>query len=160
MIRDWRFTRRHSLILLAVLLIPLLIWSSGHPWLWEKMPRPMNDPRLSFDSPFLNVRPNVPYVGTDVCAACHSDQAVHYRRHSMGQSLAPVAEAFTLEVFDPAHHNPFGAFGFQFLVEQRGRKQFHKEIRKDPQSQHQTEFVSEIANAIGSGTRARSYLID
>jgi predicted CXXCH cytochrome family protein len=108
----------------------------------------------------LNIRPGVKYVGTEVCAACHSDQAVPYRRHPMGQSLAPMNKAFALERFDAAHHNPFTAFGFEFLVENQAGKQLHKEIRQDPHSSARTEYVSEVAYALGSGSRARSYLID
>jgi Flp pilus assembly protein TadD len=149
---------------LAVALIPLMIWAGGRWWLPKKVAAPANDPRLSFDSPFLNVRPDVKYVGAPACAACHSDQAVPYRRHPMGQSLAPlggqVADSFAIERFDPGNQNPFTSYGFQFLAEQRGGKQFHKEIRLDPHSAARTEFVSEIAYALGSGTRARSYLID
>jgi predicted CXXCH cytochrome family protein len=159
MTHNWRFSRQHSLIVLAVISIPVLIWAGGRWWLSKKVPEP-NDPRLNFDSPFLNVRPDAKYVGAGACAACHSDQAVPYRRHPMGQSLAPVADSFAIERFDPDHHNPFTAFGFQFLAEQRGGKQFHKEIRLDPHSAARTEFVSEVGYALGSGTRARSYLID
>jgi predicted CXXCH cytochrome family protein len=154
-----RFTHRHFLALLAVLSIPLLIWAGGRWWFSKKTSRDI-DPRLSFDSPFLNIRSGTKYVGTEVCAACHSDQAVPYRRHPMGQSLAPVREAFALERFDPAHHNPFTAFGFEFLVENQAGKQFHMEIRQDPHSSARTEYVSEVAYALGSGSRARSYLID
>jgi predicted CXXCH cytochrome family protein len=160
MTRNWRFNRRHSLIVLAVISIPVLIWAGGRRWLSKKVLEPTNDPRLNFDSPFLNVHPDVKYVGAGACAACHSDQAVPYRRHPMGQSLAPVADSFAIERFDPAHQNPFTSFGFQFLVEQRGGKQFHKEIRLDPHGASATEYISEIAYALGSGTRARSYLID
>ena len=155
-----RFTHRHSLALLAVLSIPLLIWAGSRWWLSKKTPAPGVDPRLSMDSPFLNIRPSVKYVGTEVCAACHSDQAVPYRRHPMGQSLAPVNKASALERFDAVHHNPFTAFGFEFLVENRAEKQLHQEIRRDPDSSARTEYVSEIAYALGSGSRARSYLID
>src|SRR5216684_2560189 len=89
MTRHWRFSRRHSLIVLAVISITVLIWAGGR-WCLPQKVGPANDPRLSCDSPFLNVRPDVKYVGADACAACHSDQAVPYRRHPMGQSLAPV----------------------------------------------------------------------
>src|SRR6266851_1714607 len=146
--------------LLALLIVLLVGWAGWRWWHSDKVPRPADDPRLTFETPFRNVRPKVKYVGSEVCASCHAEQAVTYRRHPMGQSLAPLGEAIALERFDPAHHNPFDAFGFQFRVERRDGKQFHKEIRQDPNSQAKTEFASEIQYAIGSGARARTYLID
>ena len=38
-------------------------------------------------SPWLNTRPEVKYVGDAVCARCHADIAETYRRHPMGRSL-------------------------------------------------------------------------
>jgi predicted CXXCH cytochrome family protein len=146
--------------LLALLVIPLVGWLS---WRWlhsEKVHRQPDDPRLAFATPFRNVRPEVKYVGSEVCASCHADQAVPFRRHPMGQSLAPIKEATALEQFEPAHHNPFDAFGFQFLVERKEGIQTHKEIRQDPRSSAKTEFASEINFAVGSGARGRTYLID
>ncbi|MBO0697614.1 MAG: hypothetical protein J2P46_04410, partial [Zavarzinella sp.] len=34
---------------------------------------PPPDPRLTFDTPFRNVRPDVAYVGDAACAPCHQD---------------------------------------------------------------------------------------
>ena len=38
-------------------------------------------------SPWLNTRPGVEYVGDAVCARCHPDIAETFRRHPMGRSL-------------------------------------------------------------------------
>src|SRR5438874_759474 len=58
------------------------------------------DPRLTLPTPFLNVRPDVKYVGDQACADCHAEQFEQYRRHPMGRSLAPVATASSLERFE------------------------------------------------------------
>jgi len=48
------------------------------------------DPRLTYPTPFLNVRPEVKYMGDEACARCHRDLAESYHQHPMGQSLAIV----------------------------------------------------------------------
>src|ERR1700694_2164114 len=102
--------------LLAAVFVLLAAWAG---WRWmssDKLPRPPEDPRLTSDTPYRNVRPEVNYVGGEICGSCHAEQAASYRRHPMGKSLAPVSEAAPLESFEPARHKPFAAFGFRFLV--------------------------------------------
>jgi Flp pilus assembly protein TadD len=77
----------------------------------------------------------------------------------MGQSSAPITQIAGLQKYEPTVHNPFDATGFKFLVDRRGDKVFHREIRSDRQGK-KTEFETEVRYAIGSGTRGRSYVID
>src|SRR5262245_17984842 len=74
------------------------------------------DPRLTLPSPFLNVRPDVKYVGDQACADCHAEQFEQYRQHPMGRSLAPVAKASSMERFEAAARNPFIASGLHYGV--------------------------------------------
>ncbi|HEV3144774.1 MAG TPA: hypothetical protein VGZ47_12865, partial [Gemmataceae bacterium] len=60
------------------------------------------DPRVAYQGPYLNVRPNVKYVGDAVCAECHADIAKTYHHHPMGRSLQPIAQAQS-PPDDPAH---------------------------------------------------------
>src|SRR5271168_4018381 len=52
---------------------------------------PVEDPRVAYAGPFLNVRPEVGYVGDDRCAECHREIAESFRRHPMARSLSPIA---------------------------------------------------------------------
>src|SRR5438132_448588 len=58
---------------------------------------PAQDPRLTFATPFLDVRPEVKYVGDEVCAGCHEGHAKTFRQHPMGRSLAPLSAATPVE---------------------------------------------------------------
>ena len=49
-----------------------------------------SDPRLTFATPYRNVRPDVKYVGDETCAACHATESTSFRRHPMGRSAAWV----------------------------------------------------------------------
>jgi Flp pilus assembly protein TadD len=119
-----------------------------------------SDPRLSFATPFRNVRPEVRYVGDRVCAECHADVAETYHRHPMGRSLAPVSQAAVVEGYDRAAGNPFEKDGFEFQVERRDGRVFHRELRRGPEGRTAIDLPVEVRFAIGSGTRGRSYLID
>src|SRR5581483_2731240 len=54
---------------------------------------PPPDPRLTFPTGYLNIHPEVRYVGDQACARCHRRITDSYRRHPMGRSLAPVVQA-------------------------------------------------------------------
>ncbi len=152
-------TNNRYLLGVVVVLVALLGWVAWR-WFRPEVPRPTEDPRLTFDTPYRNVRPEVKYVGSELCANCHPAQAATYWHHPMGRSLAPVLQAVPMERFDPESHNPFEASGFQFLIEWRNGKLLHKEARQDPRGQTKTEFEAEAYYVIGSGARARSYLIE
>src|SRR5687767_3941935 len=38
------------------------------------------DPRLTFDTPFRNVKPHVAYVGDEACVTCHKDVCESYHK--------------------------------------------------------------------------------
>jgi Flp pilus assembly protein TadD len=118
------------------------------------------DPRLTYPTPYRNVRPEVKYVGDDACAGCHKDQAETFRRHPMGQSFAPVAGATPIESYEPAAHNPFAASNLHYAITRRDNRPYHREWAADPQGKVSTEAEVEVHFAVGSGARLRNYAID
>jgi Tfp pilus assembly protein PilF len=118
------------------------------------------DPRLTFSTPYRNVRPEVQYVGDQACAGCHAEQARSYRDHPMGRALAPVAAATPIERYELGALNPFEASGLRYDVWREGGRVFHRERSGDPTGPVLTETEAEVRFAVGSGARARSYLID
>jgi tetratricopeptide (TPR) repeat protein len=112
------------------------------------------------DSPYRNVRPEVRYVGDEVCARCHAAMAAGYRKHPMSHSLAPLSLTEPLERYDAASHNPFDAQRFHYQVEQHGGKVFHSETRLDTAGKVLIETKAEVQFALGSGARGRSYLVN
>ncbi len=120
----------------------------------------VDDPRRTFATPFKNVRPEVLYVGDEACAGCHAGIAETYRRHPMGQSLFPTADAPPLEHFDEKHWNPFEGHALKYSIDRRDRQLTHRERRLDATGKLVAEKAEAIHYAIGSGIRGRSYLID
>jgi hypothetical protein len=114
---------------------------------------PPPDPRLTFATPFRNVRPEVKYVGDAACSSCHAAIDKTYHKHPMGLSAAPAANAPPLEKYDAAANNPAVAQGFTLRVEQAGGQFRHIMAKDDLPPYAVTADV-----AIGSGSRGRSYL--
>src|SRR5262249_45569599 len=117
-------------------------------------------PRLTFDTPHRNVRPEVQYVGQDACTQCHEREARTYRDHPMGRSLAPVASVTPVERYDGTAKNPFEALGFVYQIERQGGRVVHRETAAGPRGREVVEAEAEVQYAVGSGTRGRTYLID
>jgi Flp pilus assembly protein TadD len=119
-----------------------------------------DDPRRTFDTPFLNVRPEIQYVGDDACAQCHANHAARYHRHPMGRSLAPLSQADRLERYKPDGGDSFNALSATFQVIRRDERVVHKEIHFDAQGKEIAAVEAEVRYALGSGRQGRSYLIE
>jgi hypothetical protein len=118
------------------------------------------DPRLTFATPYRNVRPEVRYAGDEACLPCHGDIADTYRHHPMGQALAPVAHVAAEQRYDETVHNPFTQFGSEFQVERRGDHVVHALLRRDAAGQVRAQIDNEVQYVLGSGTHGRSYLLE
>src|SRR5262245_42604285 len=153
---------RHVVVLFALGILGLLavvFWwaaSGGRAPIPPPQWPPASDPRLTTASPYLNVRPDVRYVGDKECADCHANLARSYGQHPMGRSLAPMDSALPVERYDGDRHNPFERDGFQYSVDRRGRRVGHRVIGAGGA----VRAEAEVAFAIGSGRRGRSYLIE
>ncbi|HEV3236520.1 MAG TPA: tetratricopeptide repeat protein, partial [Gemmataceae bacterium] len=78
----------------------------------------------------------------------------------MGRSLTLVAVDDHLEHFTEDANNPFEAAGFRFRAERVEDRLFHHETRIGKKDTTPVDFAAEVQYALGSGTRARSYLIN
>jgi Tfp pilus assembly protein PilF len=147
--------------------------------------QPPPDPRLTFVTPYLNVRPEVRYVGDAECARCHSGIASTFHEHPMGRS-SPVASSLVglelgalpapwdplpgsfglaarlgaLECYEASVRNPFQAQGRTYRVERRGPHVYHSEVQTDAAGKVVAAAEAPVLMAIGSGARGRSYVID
>jgi hypothetical protein len=152
----------------AAVALPAFFVARGH---WKSKPpdspfpapqkpdvRP-SDPRLTFETPYRNVRPEVQYVGDAACSACHPSQAKSYQEHPMSRSLALVAQAAPIERYAVASGNPFSAPGFRYEVERQTGHSWHKEsVIANGKSLAETKV--EVQIAVGSGRNGRAYLVD
>ncbi len=118
---------------------------------------PSPDPRLSYQGPFKNVHPEVPYVNEAVCAKCHREHAKSFSQHPMARTLAPIDKA-TLSTASSKSQKPFDALGQQFQNEHRDGRVWHARSARDEQGQALFRQELEVHYVIGSGARAHSFL--
>ncbi|MBI1917793.1 MAG: tetratricopeptide repeat protein [Planctomycetes bacterium] len=154
------------LVLLGVgALVGVLVWVGGH-WLGrEAPPAPPEgqavpappDPRVTYTGPFLNVRPEVQYVGDARCAKCHPIETDGFHRHPMGRSLLPVADLVGKLRYDEEVRNPFEALQLRFLVQREGDRLWNTQQRLDAEGNVLAAQRSEVDYVIGSGQRGHSF---
>jgi hypothetical protein len=140
--------------LVAAAVCAFLLWHGATGPRFQSADAAPHDPRLEYSGPFLNVRPEVAYVGDARCAECHPDITRTYRNHPMGRSLRPIAELAAQQPYN-GHHNPFEALGRRHEVKCQGERVWH---RQQLGSDAATARELEVEYVIGSGTRGHSYL--
>ncbi len=146
------------LLLVVALGIGKVLWPARH----FPSARPASFARLDGSwpqSPWLNTRPEVKYVGDATCARCHPDIAETFGRHPMGRSLAPIASAPAVGSARPTGMTTFGVAPSVFTIERRGGREIHRETFLDG-SKALAQVEGEVAYAVGSGERSISYLVE
>jgi Flp pilus assembly protein TadD len=146
------------LVLLTVGLVALGLASAAAVFYFRRPPAgPPGRSRVAEAvraSPFLNVRPEVAYVGDAACAECHASTARSYVQHPMGRSFARLAAG------DHPAVAPFLSHGFRFSAEPRPDGAVHRTERLDAQQQPVLTADIPVRYVMGSGTRGKSYLFE
>src|SRR5688572_15964763 len=151
-----RRSRRWRLWLGALVVVAS---AAGFTAWWIRPPSPSApaDPRLTFETPFRNVRPHVKYVGDDNCIWCHGDISTTYAEHSMGQSCFPIGEATAVEKIGKTAR--FEAMGFEYTVERTPGGFKHHQRLRDAKGNELFHIAHDVVVVVGSGSRGRSYLL-
>lgn len=118
------------------------------------------DPRLSFETPYENVHPDVQYVDDLRCAECHAEIAENYSKHPMANSLRPIAEALNAAPLNGDIENPFQRDGYEYSTRRDGETLIQSETRRDLDGKVVSYVEEEVGLAVGAGRHAVSYLLD
>jgi hypothetical protein len=114
------------------------------------------DPRLTTNSPFRNIKPDVAYTGDARCAECHAAIATSYHAHPMGRSADLTPDAPVIEKYGapPVKTGPYT------LRAERDAKGVvtHIASANDATGKPLPDYAVRADVVIGSGTRGRSYL--
>lgn len=127
-------------------------WSASAPTRTIFNPGP---PPLS-PSPYLNTRPEVAYVGSQVCVECHRGNHASYSLTPHSKALGdlnPEAEPEDA-VFE---HRPSGR---TYRVYRRDGRMHHEEVLRDASGREVVRVEMPIRFVIGSGHFCRSYLAE
>jgi Flp pilus assembly protein TadD len=136
----------------------VLLWAAKRDPAPREIAAPDDDPRLTFPTPYRNVRPEVRYVGDERCAECHAE-AVSFPHHPMARSLAAASAVADPGADAPSAHNPFEKDGILFGAERRGDRIVHTASRRSGDKELYG-VAEEVAFAIGSGSHGRSFLVN
>ncbi|HEV3004036.1 MAG TPA: cytochrome c3 family protein [Pirellulales bacterium] len=99
------------------------------------------------------------YVGSEVCAKCHTAIARTYAAHPMSHSAGRVPGEHEVENFDAPDAWP-GAGNLRYHVERRRDQVFHHEILVDRHDQVVSDDATLVRLFIGSGTRGKTYAVE
>jgi hypothetical protein len=153
--------RVRYVVVLLLLLVPALVLAGGFWWRTRGKDTPVSDdPRLTYETRYRNVRPDVKYVGDGECAACHKGHCDSFHQHPMGQSVAPPINPPDGDHLDRHGRASFEAFGLGYVAERRGDRLFHKEIVTGPDGGVVASVENEVRLVLGSGRRGKGYLVE
>ncbi|HEV3386529.1 MAG TPA: multiheme c-type cytochrome [Gemmata sp.] len=107
-------------------------------------------------SRFLNVQPEVAYVGSAACAECHEGNQKSYRLTHHSRALSDI---------DASKEPPDGSFehkasGRSYRVYRQGNEFRHEEVLRSEQGKEIARIDFPIRYLVGSGHFTRSYLIE
>ena len=124
------------------------LWSGGHG----------GSRRVEIPTAYPNARPGVAYVGDVACVECHADIARTYYEHPMGRSLSgPDGRATEAR---EGGRSLFSFAGFEYAIEGPPQTPTHVEIRRDEQGREIGRVSGLVRYIIGSGTRAKSFVVE
>ncbi|MGC8639970.1 MAG: hypothetical protein ACP5XB_08860 [Isosphaeraceae bacterium] len=143
----------------AALVLLIVVACVGYAMMHHAVPEPTATPTWRLaplpDSPYLNTKPGVAYVGDEVCARCHAEIAEHYRGSPMGRSLTeppgpePKAEGVVFKAGDLAYS----------IVRRDGRV-YHRETRQDAQGRTLASTEGYVRYVLGSARLGCAFLIE
>jgi Flp pilus assembly protein TadD len=161
-----RTRSRRAALLVAALLVTGIVWAVGRSivilrgFKHDSTGRAVRSRDVYADSPYLNARLGVGYVGDAACARCHRKIAEAYNSHSMGRSLAPVGGSDAGPPTGAEAGLPFESQGIWYTVERRGGRMFHKATRHGADGGVLAEIDVEVRFALGSGTHGINFLVE
>ena len=103
--------------------------------------------------------PNNDYVGSNVCAGCHAQVYRSYRETDMGRSMALASDAAQLEKVPAPVNVRNQQLNRNFAVLRGDGVIYQSEYELDPSGAEVFRNTQKIANVMGSGANAFSYLV-
>ena len=109
------------------------------------------------DDRFLNLAPDVDYVGSEACASCHEEIYAGYQEHGMAQSFYRLTPKRAVEDWSgvAVRHD---ASGFTYVARREGDRFVQDEYLEAPDGSRTHELTRTMDYVVGSGSAARTYL--
>lgn len=97
------------------------------------------------------------YVGDAACADCHAEAYDGYQSHGMAQSYYRLTPERAVEAF-PSPAIAHESSGFVYRAFREDGRFYQEEYRLGPDGRKAHRLVREMAEVVGSGSAARTYL--
>jgi tetratricopeptide (TPR) repeat protein len=108
---------------------------------------------------FLNMAPEVRYVGQEACRQCHFEQFATYAGTGMGRSFYPMTPAEAVEDFADDNVLVIEESGLHYRMLERDGKFYQRQYLLDSQGREVAVDERELAYVLGSNHHSRSYVI-
>ena len=150
-----RFLKFASLIVVVVLLLYVLItarvFKDASDDVLDRHARGSRDG-------FLNLAPDIKYIGDRECTVCHSDISDTFKQTGMGRSFYVPSNDNVIEDYVTNNHvfDPKSNFHYEMIA--KDGQFFQIEYRLNEQGIRTHELARQIDYIIGSGNHARTYL--
>ena len=115
-----------------------------------------NRPSPSYE--YLNMTPEVKYVGDEACSTCHLEIFRSYKQTGMGMSFYKPTTGNVIENFKSNNSVSDKISNFQYEMTQEGGEFYQREYRLDDDGNQIHELKRKIDWIIGSGRQARTYM--
>jgi tetratricopeptide (TPR) repeat protein len=109
---------------------------------------------------YLNMDPNVGYVGMDACRTCHFEQYETFTETGMGRAFYPMSPEIAVEDFTVANEIVVEPAGLRYRMEQRDGRFFQRQFFRDSAGREIASDEHELLWVVGSNNHSRSYLIE
>jgi len=147
----------HGELWMVALAAVLLIWAATRMAQAQQIAQA--PPTQETTSPqYLNARPEVEYVGDEVCHDCHPSEYQTFKKTGMGRSAAIPSPEDLRELPTPVSITR-KKLNRSYSVYARDGKIFHEESGRDARGQPVFSESHEIAYTIGAGDVGKSYLV-
>ena len=115
-----------------------------------------NRPSPSYE--YLNMTPEVKYVGDEACSTCHLEIFRSYKQTGMGMSFYKPTTGNVIENFKSNNSVSDKISNFQYEMTQEGGEFYQREYRLDEDGNQIHELKRKIEWIVGSGRQARTYI--
>lgn len=115
-----------------------------------------NEPSRQYE--YLDMSPDVKYVGGETCSTCHLEIFRSYKNPGMGTSFYKPTAGNVIESFKSNNSVHDEISNFHYEVIQGGGEFFQREYRLDEDGNQIYELKRKIDWIIGSGRQARTYM--
>ena len=149
-----------------VLAFALLASSAIAWWVWPRHSasplddKPPPDPRLSYAGPFLNIHPDIRYVGDAMCIDCHRDISKTYAQHPMGRTMSDSRDLTPTQGLTAKQNHPIVVGDFRYRVVADKGKMTHRVEQLDAKGEAVLTQDYAVRYRIGSGSHGHSYLTE